>query len=61
MFMNDIDQTINNDTTWSNICLLDSPTNNTCMDRPEPGYFSSKASPLAVFKIVFGEGLEEMT
>ena len=61
MFLDEIDQTINNDTTWSKICLLDSPTNQTCMDRPEPGYFASKASPLANFKMLFGEGLQEMT
>jgi hypothetical protein len=31
------------------------------MDNPAPGFFTSKASPLVIFKALFGEDLEEMT
>jgi hypothetical protein len=60
-FMQDIDKMIENDETWHKICLMDSPTNRTCMDNPAPGFFTSKASPLVIFRGLFGEELEEMT
>ena len=60
-FMKEIDDLINLDETWQKICLIDSVTNNTCMDNPSPGFRTSKASPLIPFKMFFGEELEEMT
>jgi hypothetical protein len=59
--MKDIDDYINEDATWQKICLIDSISNNTCMDNPSPGFRTSKATPLIPFKIFFGEDLEEMT
>lgn len=31
------------------------------MDNPSPGYFTSKASPLVIFRDIFGEDLEDLT
>ena len=59
--MADIDEIISNDKTWQSTCLLDSQTNRTCMDNPSPGYFTSKATPLVIFRELFGEKLEDLT
>lgn len=31
------------------------------MDNPSPGYFTTKATPLVIFKDIFGEELEDLT
>ena len=60
-FMAEIDEIISNDKVWKSTCLLDGPNNRTCMDNPAPGYYTSKASPLVIFRDLFGEKLQDMT
>lgn len=56
-FIKEIDEYINNDPIWKKICLIDSVSNQTCMDNPSIGYRTSKASILIPFKMAFGEDL----
>lgn len=56
-----IDKVIEEDPLWQKVCLFDSPQNQTCASDFSVGGKQSKASPLDIFKFVYGDDLEEIT
>jgi len=46
-----IDNLILEDPDWERYCLVDSPTNRTCVENPSPDEYMAKATPLALFKL----------
>ena len=59
--LSEIDAIIENDPQWKNVCILDSPTNQTCANDASIGGKLAKISPLPLFKLAFGEDLSELT
>lgn len=57
--INEIDRTIEEDPDWPKVCLLMSPTNQTCASDPTGKI--AKVSPLVLFKTAYGEDLSEIT
>ena len=58
-----IDNLIIEDPIWEKVCLMDSETNRTCAFDPDPDVPKiSRAHPLFLFKLVYGEDcVEDLT